>query len=111
MGMIYYFKNNEYTHYGAFKALMISTTILLVIQGVLIPKTASLMGTFDRIFVNDFGLPFNLGVLFFFLLIIGLIIFGLFKTREAGNSTWNTAILGVLVLLIGYSSYSTVIFL
>ena len=67
------------------------------------------MGTFDRIFVNDFGLPFNSGVLFFFLLIIGLIVFGLFKTRESGNSTWNTAILGVLVLLIGYSSYSTVI--
>tara|TARA_B100000683_G_scaffold266900_1_gene299838 strand:+ start:115 stop:3063 length:2949 start_codon:yes stop_codon:yes gene_type:complete len=109
MGMIYYFKNNEYTHYGAFKALIISTTILLVIQGILIPKTASLMGIFDRIFVNDFGLPFNSGVLFFFLLIIGLIIFGLFKTREAGNSTWNTAILGILVLLIGYSSYSTVI--
>ena len=109
MGMIYYFKNNEYTHYGAFKALMISTIILLVIQGILIPKTASLMGIFDRIFVNDFGLPFNSGVLFFFLLIIGLIIFGLFKTREAGNSTWNTAILGILVLLIGYSSYSTVI--
>ena len=109
MGMIYYFKNNEYTHYGAFKALMISTTILLVIQGILIPKTASLMGIFDRIFVNDFGLPFNSGVLFFFILIIGLIIFGLFKTREAGNSTWNTAILGILVLLIGYSSYSTVI--
>ena len=101
MGMIYYFKNNEYTHYGAFKALMTSTTILLVIQGILIPKTASLMGIFDRIFVNDFGLPFNSGVLFFFLLIIGLIIFGLFKTREAGNSTWNTAILGILVLLIG----------
>ena len=38
------------------------------------------MGIFDRIFVNDFGLPFNSGVLFFFLLIIGLIIFGLFKT-------------------------------
>ena len=55
MGMIYYFKNNEYTHYGLFFSLMISTTILLVIQGVLIPKTASLMGTFDRIFVNDFG--------------------------------------------------------
>ena len=90
---------------------MISTKILLVIQkkGILIPKTASLMGIFDRIFVNDFGLPFNSGVLFFFLLIIGLIIFGLFKTREAGNSTWNTAILGILVLLIGYSSYSTVI--
>ena len=109
MGMIYYFKNNKYTHWGAFRALLISSVILIVIQGILIPKTASLMGTFDRVFVNDFGLPFNSGVLFFFLLLIGLIIFGLFKTRELGKSTWNTAILGVLVLLIGYSSYATVI--
>ena len=109
MGMIYYFKNNKYTHWGAVKALGVSAAILLVIQGILIPKTASLMGAFDRVFVNDFGLPFNSGVLFFFILIIGLIIFGLVKTRLAGNSTWNTAILGVLVLLIGYSSYSTVI--
>ena len=101
MGMIYYFKNNKYTHWGAVKALGVSAAILLVIQGILIPKTASLMGAFDRVFVNDFGLPFNSGVLFFFLLIIGLIIFGLVKTRLAGNSTWNTAILGVLVLLIG----------
>ena len=109
MGMIYYFKNNKYTHWGAVKALGVSAAILLVIQGILIPKTASLMGAFDRVFVNDFGLPFNSGVLFFFLLIIGLIVFGLVKTRLSGNSTWNTAILGVLVLLIGYSSYSTVI--
>lgn len=109
MGMIYYFKNNKYTHWGAFRALLISSIILIVIQGILIPKTASLMGAFDRIFVNDFGLPFNSGVLFFFLLLIGLIIFGLFKTRELRKSTWNTAILGVLVLLIGYSSYATVI--
>ena len=31
------------------------------------------------------------------------------QTRKVGNATWNTAILGVLVLLIGYSSYATVI--
>ena len=109
MGMIYYFKNNTYNHIGALKAFLVSTVILVIIQGVLIPKTASLMGSFDMMFVNSFGLPFNSGVLFFFLLVIGLIIFGLFFTKQNGYSTWNTAILGILVLLIGYSSYATVI--
>ena len=109
MGMIYYFKNNEYSLSGSIKAFLVSSVVLVVIQGILIPKTASLMGTFDRVFVNNFNLPFNSGVLFFFLLIISLIIFGLFKTKQSGNATWNTAILGVLVLLIGYSSYATVI--
>ena len=109
MGMIYYFKNNKYSHIGALKAFLVSTVILVVIQGVLIPKTASLMGSFDMIFVNDFGLPFNSGVLFFFLLVVGLIVFGLFFTKQNGYSNLNTAILGILVLLIGYSSYATVI--
>ena len=109
MGMIYYFKNNKYSHLGALKAFVASSVILVVIQGILIPKIASIMGYFDRVFVNDFGLPFNSGVIFFFLLIIGGIIFGLMRTRKAGSSKWNTAILGVLVLLIGYSSYATVI--
>jgi len=109
MGMIYYFKNNKYSHLGALKAFVVSSVILVVIQGILIPKTASVMGSFDRVFVNDFGLPFNSGVIFFFLLIIGGIIFGLMRTRKSGSSKWNTAILGVLVLLIGYSSYATVI--
>ena len=109
MGMIYYFKKNKYSHLGAIKAFLVSSIILVVIQGLFIPKTASLMGNLDRIFVNSFNMPFNSGVIFFFLLVIGLIILGLFLTRKAGNSTWNTAILGVLVLLIGYSSYATVI--
>ena len=109
MGMIYYFKNNKYSHLGVLKAFVVSSVILVVIQGIFIPKTASLMGWFDRIFVNSFNMPFNSGVIFFFLLVIGGIILGLFLTRKAGGSTWNTVILGVLVLLIGYSSYATVI--
>ncbi len=109
MGMIYYFKNNKYSHTGALKAFLVSTVILIIIQGVLIPKTASLMGSFDMIFVNSIGLPFNSGVLFFFLLVIGLIIYGLYFTKQNGYSNLNTAILGILVLLIGYSSYATVI--
>ena len=164
MGMIYYFKNNKYSHIGALKAFLVSTVILVVIQGILIPKTASLMGSFDVIFVNDFGLPFNSGVLCFLLLVIGLIVFGLIYTtkkqlkerssigtlkisihviftliallyymynplkgglfmfallsasnfmswyiNKASYNVINTSILGVLVLLIGYSSYATVI--
>jgi FKBP-type peptidyl-prolyl cis-trans isomerase len=109
MGMIYYFKNNTYSHKGALKAFAISSAILLFIQGVFIPKTAALIGWFDKLFVNSFGLPFNSGVIFFILLIIGLIIYGIKYTLENNKSTWNTAILGVLVLLIGYSSYTTVV--
>lgn len=109
MGMIYYFKNNTYTHKGFLKAFGVSSAILLFIQGIFIPETAALMGWFDKLFVNNFGLPFNSGVIFFVLLIIGLIIYGIMYTLKNNKSTWNTAILGVLFLLIGYSSYTTVV--
>ena len=73
MGMIYYAKNYEYSHKGAIKAFLISSVILVVVQAILIPKTAALMGWFEILFVNDLGMPFNSGMLFSVLLIFGII--------------------------------------
>ena len=109
IGMIYYFKKNEYTHWGAAKALIISSVILLFIQGLFIPKTAALLGWFDKFFVNSFGMPFNSGIILFIILLTALIIYGLKYTRENNKPMWNTAILSVTFLLIGYSSYATVL--
>ena len=109
MGMIYYFKNNKYTHKGALIAFSISSAILLLIQGIFIPKTASIMGAFDVFFVNTFGLPFNTGIAFYILLLAAVIIWGLKYTKKHNLPVWNTAILGFMMLLIGYSSYAMVL--
>ena len=109
MGMIYYFKNHQYSHQGALKAFLISTIILVFIQGVFIPQTANIMGTFDRIFVNSFNLPFNSGVAAFILLMISGLFAGIYYSIKKRKSTWGTLCLGVLMLFIGYSSYATVI--
>ncbi|MBT6014193.1 MAG: DUF2723 domain-containing protein [Flavobacteriales bacterium] len=109
IGMIYYFKNNEYSHNGAFKAFAVSTVILFFVQLVVIPKTASLMGAFDVYFVNSLRMPFNSGLIFYFLLLIGLITFGLIYSKQNSKPHLNTAILSFLVLLIGYSSYSVLV--
>ena len=109
MGMIYYFKNNKYTHKGALIAFSISSAILLFIQGIFIPKTASIMGAFDVFFVNTFGLPFNSGIAFYILLLGAGIIWGLKYTKKHNLPVWNTAILGFMMLLIGYSSYAMVL--
>ena len=109
MGMIYYFKNNKYTHKGALIAFSVSSGILLFIQGIFIPKTASIMGSFDVFFVNTMGLPFNSGVFFYVVLIAAGIIWGLKYTKKHNLPVWNTAILGFMMLLIGYSSYAMVL--
>ena len=64
IAMIYYFKNNEYSHKGALITLAISSLLLLFIQGVFIPGTANLIGAFDIFFVNSSTILFLCPVMY-----------------------------------------------
>lgn len=105
MGMIYYAKKYDYTRTGAIKAFILSTIMLGLVQGVIIPGTVSLISKFEMFFVNTIGMPFNSGTIIYFLAIIGAITFGLIYTKKHNKPIWNTAILGMMMLLIGYSSF------
>ncbi len=109
MGMIYYYKKYDYTKIGAIKAFIASMIILGVVQGVIIPGAVSLISTFELFFVNTVGLPFNAGTIIYFLTIIAAISFGLSYTKKHNKAVWNTAILGVMMLLIGYSSFAILV--
>ena len=109
MGMIYYYKKYEYTKSGAIKAFFISMIMLGIVQAVIIPGAISLISTFELFFVNTIGLPFNSGTIIYFLSVIGAIAFGLTYTKKHNKAVWNTAILGVMMLLIGYSSYAILV--
>ena len=109
MGMIYYFKKYEYTKAGAIKAFIASMIILGLVQGVIIPGAVSLISKFELFFVNTIGLPFNSGTIIYFLAIIGAITFGLIYTKKHKKAVWNTAILGLMMLLIGYSSFAILV--
>ena len=109
MGMIYYFKKYEYTKSGAIKAFVLSMIILGLVQGVIIPGAVSLISKFELFFVNTIGLPFNSGTIIYFLAIIGAITFGLIYTKKHNKAVWNTAILAMMMLLIGYSSFAILV--
>ena len=109
MGMIYYFKKYNYTKAGAFKAFIASVMILGLVQGIIIPGAVSLISKFELFFVNTIGLPFNSGTIIYFLTIIGAITYGLMYTKKHKKQIWNTAILGVMMLLIGYSSFAILV--
>lgn len=109
MGMIYYFKKYNYTKIGAIKAFMFSMVILGVVQGVIIPSAVSLISKFELFFVNAIGLPFNSGTIIYFLTITGAIVFGIIYTKKHHKPIWNTAILGIMMMLIGYSSFAILV--
>jgi len=109
---MYYYKvreDNPYTFWECVKILLISAVILGVLFFIMIPWIPKLAAYFDLMFVNGLGLPYNSGAAFFILALIGLCFWGLFKTLEKGKVFWNTALLCVTTILIGFSIFSVVI--
>ena len=107
MVMIYYFKRYKVSNWGTVIAFIIGCAITGIVQKFVIQYTIKGAGSFDILFVNDFGLPFFSGFAFFFLLLATLIYFGL---RIANKNNWNFLKLGLwsfTFMLIGYSSYLT----
>jgi hypothetical protein len=102
---VVYFKKYKPSWKGAILSAILSVVLLAVFLYLLIPGIVSLAGHFERLFVNDLKLPFNSGTLFYFALIIGLIVFGLYYSRKKGRVILNTAVLSILFILIGYSSF------
>jgi len=106
---VFYFKKYKITPTGMFKAFMVSLIILGTIMYVIIPGLVKVASWFDLLFVNGFGLPFTSGVIFYIVLLIGLIIWGLYYTSKKKKVILNTIILGVTVIVIGYSSFAMIV--
>jgi hypothetical protein len=109
IAFVYYFKRYKVTPRGVVMTFVVSALILGVIQAVIIPGIVKVAGKFELLFVNDIGLPFNTGNLIYAVLLIGAIIYGLIWTQRNGKVLWNTVILGVSVILVGYSTYAMIV--
>lgn len=109
IAFVYYFKKYKVTRKGIIYTFIISALILGAIQAVIIPGLVSMAGKFELVFVNDFGLPFNTGTLFYTLLLVGLVTWGLVWSQRRAKVVLNTVILGVTVILVGYSTYAMIV--
>ncbi|PWH85952.1 glycosyltransferase family 117 protein [Brumimicrobium oceani] len=79
------------------------------IQNGVIPGTIALASKMEIFFVNSLGLPFGVGAAFFFILLVGILVGGLYFTRNKGYKLGNTVILGLIMLFIGYGSFATIV--
>ncbi|MCX6249748.1 MAG: DUF2723 domain-containing protein [Bacteroidetes bacterium] len=109
LAFIFYFKKYKPSRNGILLTALISFVLLALVMYIIIPWIPQLAGKFELIFVNSFGLPFNSGIIFYFLLMIGLIIWGLIFTRKKGKTILNTVILSFTFLLVGYSAFLTLV--
>ena len=98
--MIYYFKRYPVTPWGTFWAFIIGCVITGVTQKVVIQYTIKGAGSFDIFFVNNLGLPFFSGFIFYFILLSVLIWYGI---RMAGNKEISRPIFATWLSLIAFT--------
>ena len=110
LGLIVYFKYKpEVTRWGIVSTLLVSGGIILLIMLGIIPGLPSIAGGVEIFFVNTLGLPFGSGVVFFGLLFIGVLVYGIRYSIARGKYILNTALLCFTFIMIGYSSYAVVL--
>ncbi|MFT5570485.1 MAG: hypothetical protein ACI9RP_002542, partial [Cyclobacteriaceae bacterium] len=110
LGLIVYFNySKQITRNGIIATMAVSGAIILLIMIGVIPGLASVVGTLEIFFVNGLGLPFGSGVIFFAIVFVSAIVFGVFYSIRKKNVILNTALLGFIMIMIGYSSYSIVL--
>ena len=110
LALIYYFrKTQKTTTWGIAKTFLLGCLILGAIFIVIIPGVVSLGAKFDLLFVNTLGLPFGSGVIFYVLLTVALIVYGLLYTKRHNKPGWNTVILSFAFILVGYLSFAQIV--
>jgi len=107
--VIYFNQWSDFNWKNFFITGIISIVALGFIQEGIIPGTISLASKFEVAFVNSMGLPFYVGSMFFFVLLIVISIFVVRWSRKNNRPILNAAALGFIVFLLGYGSFATIV--
>ncbi len=107
--LVYYFKKYKVTTKGVIYSLLISFVILGGILYGIIPGVVWVASRFELVFTNGFGLPYNTGTYIYALLGIGGLAYGLWYSFKKKKVVLNTALLGVAVIIIGYSCFAMIV--
>lgn len=109
LGLIFYFKKYKPTTKGVVYTLIISFSLIVLINNFIIPGLPGIAGSFEIFFVNNIGLPFKSGIIIFLLLFTGSIAYGIYYSQQKNKELLNMALLALSFILIGYSSYALVL--
>lgn len=106
---VYYFKKYPDVKTGKKKKFLlvglISMAMVAAILYVIVPYIVILAGKFEIFFTNEVGLPFSSGTIIYFVLLAGLIAWGLMYSIRRQKVVLNTAILSILFIIIGYTTF------
>ncbi|MCW2117902.1 DUF2723 domain-containing protein [Flavobacterium sp. 7A] len=106
IGLLYYFKNYKTVMIKNFLiANVVVISVLLFIFKLLLPLTMAFFGKSEIFMVNSLGMPFDSGTILVGLILIAFFYFGLSYTQKNGLVHYNTLLLCILFILIGFSTW------
>jgi hypothetical protein len=110
LAMFYYFKKaKKPTVWGTLVAAGVGVVFIVAIQKLIIAGIPAFWAFFDKMLVNNFGMPFYSGIIPVFLIFGGAIWFGLRHARKTGNGLLQRLVVGMGLVIIAYLSYGMVI--
>jgi hypothetical protein len=110
IAFVYYFKKTKNpTTAGTIKAGIVGILILAVIQYGIIQYLVSFGAYFDLFFVNTLGMGFGSGVIFFAILLISGLTWGIRYSIKHEKKILNLALLSTVLIIFGYGSFAMII--
>ncbi len=106
---VYYFKKYKPDFKGIFITGAISVVLLAFVMYGVIPEIVNLFGKTELHFVNNLGLPFTSGTIFFTLVMLATLALGIMYTENKLGKTGKYALYGCLAVLalLVLTSYSS----
>ena len=104
--VIYFKKSTNVSGKGMIKAIGIGVGVLAFILWGVIQYSVKIAAYFDLFFVNNLGLGFGTGILFFLALLFSLLILGLYYSIRRNKHVMHLSILSLFFVLFGFSSYA-----
>jgi len=106
---MYYYRFREdkpFTFRESVKIFAVGVLILAIILFLIVPYLPKLAAYFDLFFVNVLGLPYNSGAAFFMAALLAACFWGIFHTIRTRKVFWNTTLLCLTTIIIGFSVFS-----
>ena len=112
IAFVVYYKRHEGEKVSLWKSFLVlclgGVFVALVLYGI-VPLLPKLLAVTDRFFVNTLGCPFNIGTTVMMVIIFVACFLLLSKFRKQNKALAHTAVLGILTIIIGYSTFAIVL--
>ena len=107
VSLVYYFRRHKNVNVGsAIGSLLIGVVILVFVQYGIRGYTIEIAAYFDLFFVNVLGMGFWSGAFFFFFIIVGILVAGIWFSIKYKKPLLNLALVCIAFIYFGYSSFA-----